>query len=318
MVDLVESSRQLWCSGFVSLAGKPTSSVKDWMMTATFAPDIQGSAIELIGVDQRQMLQAFACDINRTATAASETLHNVLLNVTIPKSLGWSYVKLYYAALFYAHSILRIWGKSPNYFRTSDLMTIRRTLAVYGVTPPFKLNTGLFHLSIDLTKPCLRMTVESGNGGTHEAIWRDFNRSLVDLDAAIQAAAYLSSDKQDLRSQINNAINLLSNNGANPAWLSQMRNDIQYRQAEGIWYPYSGKEKAADFIVDIQKLVKNSIDLQIPLKCVGNNLLRFRYACYFIIIFARGILADLGSVASSKSFLSFGQSQFENSLTATQ
>lgn len=314
MVGVVESARLLWCSGLSSLKSKPAQGMQEWLSTATYAPAISGSAIELTGVDVQNLLSALAFDINRSTSAASETLRNIVEVSQIPKSSAWHFVKIYYASLFYAHAMLRIWGRSPSYIRTSDLLSLRSALNAYGLSSPYKLQTGQFILRAQMAVPAVSIEADKGGGGTHEAIWREFFKALNDLRTAVQSAPFLSSDKQDIDSRLVVASDLISNKGANVSWLSMMRNEIQYRQGYGLWFPYGGKIKSSNLQADVQHLLSKSFDVQTILISGGGDIERFWAACSTVIWLVRSVLGDMDSVAGAKGFLRYGQSRFELSL----
>jgi hypothetical protein len=314
MVNIVEATRLMWCPGLAQFQGNPKGNMQEWLGSATFAPSVTGGNITLIGIDKRYFLENLAADINRTASAASETLRNITKIDGLPKSMAWAYVKLYYASLFYAHTMLRIWGRSPSFLRTSDLLTLRRTLVAYGIQAPFKVQTGQFLITADMTAPAVQIAPDTGGGGSHEAIWREFHNALTDLQTAVSQAPFLTTDKVKLDGQLKAAILLLSKNGSNVSWPSQMRNNIQYRQEEGVWYPYKGRSKASSLHQEIVSILEGGVDFQVPLKASGDDLQRFRSACAAVIILAHGVLSDLSGAGGTMSFLRFGQSRFEDAI----
>lgn len=288
--------------------------MQEWLTSANYAPGLSGSEVELVGIEPRHLMRAFAGDLNRTASAGSESLYNIIRNDSLPKSLGWSYVKLYYSSLFYAHTILRIWGRSPSYLRTSDLMRIRHSFDTYGIQAPFKLNTGQYIFTADFSFPRLKIRADKSGGGTHEAIWREFGDALSNLRSKIALAPYTSADKTALDAALLSATALLTNNGANSAWLSVMRNDIQYRQAGGLWYPYTGRKKATSLCASVKHLLADETSVELSIDRSGDDLTRFHSACTFVIVFARQILADLANASGARSFLKFGQAEFERAV----
>lgn len=305
----------MWLPALTDLKGKPACTIQEWLSTANFTPVVAGGDIELQGIDKQHLLRAFAGDLNRVASAASESLRNIVNIDSMPKSLGWPYVKLYYSALFYAHATLRAWGRSPSYLRTSDLLRVRQAFGAQGITPPFKLQTGQYLLSADIPGSCLRITVGKGDGGTHEAVWREFGNSLNHLRSQIATAPYTSTDKSALDAALSAATGLLTNKGANSAWPSAMRNDIQYRQTEGLWYPYKGKNRSTEFSMQTLALLDGKKSVNDFFAIPDDNLGNFRAACSFVIVFARDILADMSHIAGAKSFLRFGQAEFERAVT---
>ena len=302
----------LWCPGLAQTTGRPGQSVQEWLSTSNFAPNVTGSTLELTGIVTSDILNSLGYDINRLSSAASETLRNIAEIPQIPKSLAWPYVKFYYSALFYAHSLLRIWGRSPSYLRTADFLHIRNTLAAYGVTSPFKLQTGQFLLTINTAQSAVSLTTDKGGGGTHDAIWREFEGALSDLKQAVNASQFLAADKVMITIQIDRAMGLLTRGGSNAAWPSFMRNEIHYRQAEGVWYPYRGRSKTSELCSDASRALNGGLDLDVLLSANGDDLSKFRCACLFVIAYARQSLDDLSGIGGNKGFLRYGQARFEN------
>lgn len=93
-----------------------------------------------------------------------------------------------------------------------------------------------------------------------------------------------------------------------------MRNNIQYRQAEGLWYPYRGKMKTAILQQDVQLLIEEAYSYEKYMSPVTDDLDRFKAACSAIISFARAIIGDMARVGGSKSFIRHGQRKFEDAL----
>lgn len=311
MTDLIIASRLLWCRGLAQTTGKPEKSVQGWIASAAFAPAVANRELLLTGINEKELTQALGFDINRLSSAACETLRNVFEIASVPKSMGWPYVKLYYSTLFYSHCLLRIWGRSASYFRTTDLLQLRNVLNAYSIITPFPLNTGQYMLVADINNSQAILTPDRGGNGSHDTVWRELAKSFTDLKTAITASQFLHADKQKLNLQIDQALNLLSNGGSNVAWPSFMRNDINYRQSEGVWYPYRGKSRTSDLSNAISQAVLDTYDYTIFLSTTGDELLRFRAACLFIICLVRRIITDLANTGGSKTFLKYGQIQFE-------
>ncbi len=304
----------MWCPGLAQLVGHPSGTIHDWLATATYAPVVTHSVLVLSGINNQRFLEALGADINRTTSAASETLKNIIEVDGLPKSLAWPYVKLYYAALFYAHALLRVWGRSPSYFRTLELMQLRNVLSTYAVTSPFKVQTAQYMLIADMNASAVNLQVDSGSG-SHESLWRELYRALSDLQVLVENGPYLATDRQTVVSQLRSFQSLISKGGSNLSWPSQMRNDIQYRQAEGVWYPYQGKAKTATLQAEIAAAIGGQVGLSTLISASGTDLVQFRCACIAIVCFVRGVIADMTAVGGSKSFLRYGQRKFEDALS---
>jgi hypothetical protein len=312
-VSIVEAARLLWCPGLSQLTGQPQESLHNWLATGIYAPSVTGSSLLLSRIDKQRFLVSLGCDINRLASAASETLMNIAELKDVPKSLAWPYVKLYYASLFYVHAVLRIWGRSPSYFRTDEMMPLRGVVKAYGIASlPFNLTTGQFLIHADMQAESVTLTSESGGGGTHETAWKEFVNALQDLNHKVVVAPFLTEDRKNLKDQLTAFLRLITKNGSHLSWPSQMRNDIQYRQTEGVWYPYQGKSKTSSLQHDVAALLGGGGELTKFLSSGAGDLAQFRSACYAVVCFARGIIDDMSNIGGAKSFLRYGQRRFED------
>ncbi len=313
-LTIIEAARLMWCPGLAQLARQPRGNIQHWLATATFAPAVAKGKIILSGINEQVSLEALGSDVNRIASAASETLKNITEINALSKSLAWPYVKLYYAALYYAHSMLRIWGRSPSYFRTLELIKLRDILSTYGITQPYKLQTGQYLLTFNMADSAVNLEADNGGGGAHEFLWRELHRALADLRASVLSGPYLAADSRKVCGQIDSLSALISRNGQNVAWPSQMRNDIQYRQAEGVWYPYQGRAKTSSLAHDVANIMAGDMDILQFMSNSGNDLARFRSSCLAIICFVRNVISDMSAIGGPKSFLRFGQRKFEDAI----
>ncbi|MDZ4393100.1 hypothetical protein [Cypionkella sp.] len=313
-VKVVEAARLLWCPGLVTLNGEPKVSIQDWISTTNYSPSVSNGDILLQGCDVHKFTEVLGANINRTTAAGSETLCNITEVVAVPKSLGWPYVKLYYAAYFYAHALLRIWGQSASFLRTLELMPIRTAFNSYNIALPFKALTGQFLLSVDRASSTVKVASDNGGGGAHESLWRAYHNALTSFRASIRSSPFLTSDKTTLDAELVSFVSLISGRGANVAWLSTIRNEIQYRQSEGVWYPYTGKLKVAALQAQVDLLRRGKLDFSQIVSSNVTGLSQFELACVAIILFSRNVLADMQAVGGSKSYLRHGQRKFEESL----
>jgi len=79
-----------------------------------------------------------------------------------------------------------------------------------------------------------------------------------------------------------------------------MRNDIQYRQAEGVWYPYYGKVKTSSIQQEVVAILSEQTKLSTHMSITGSDLVQFRAACCAIICFARNVIADMSTVGGAR------------------
>ncbi|TNZ65346.1 hypothetical protein CGK42_24295, partial [Vibrio parahaemolyticus] len=85
--------------------------------------------------DLNDLYISFAFDINRMATSSFESIHGIEPNQNFPKSIGWLVVRLYYAAYYAAHAILRLFGISCSQFDQQESRVITEIAKVWGHLP---------------------------------------------------------------------------------------------------------------------------------------------------------------------------------------
>lgn len=138
--------------------------------------------------------------------------------------------------------------------------------------------------------------------------------AISDLIQTVQASTFLTKDIDSIVGTLTAAQSLLTNGGAMPSWLSSMRNDVQYRQAEGVWFPYVGKTKSATLIDDMVQMTKGAITAENLSQRTGSELERFWAGSLFVVALGRIALDDLNKVCGARSSFKYGQSRFEQSL----
>lgn len=312
MEELIRSVVRLqWCYRINEVAGLQKSSLAEWLSSATYAPSVRAGQIVLSGIDASRYRECIAGDISRLSSAASECLLNVSSVTALPKSYGWQYVKIYYSALFYASALLRVCGISLSYFRTLELQRLKDTMNVYGIGTPFPLKTGQYRISSNLHLGEVCFDVVSGSSGAHDAIWQEFNEWIEGLVTAAGQSNMTDADKLVIQKWLKELKSYISKGNSNASWLSQMRNDIHYRQIGGLWYPYSSSKKNCDPCPQVQVALSDRVDFDTILDRSLVDLLWFRNACLAVIAFSRNALADLHSLCGAKSFLRYGQVQME-------
>lgn len=312
MDALTSSLRLKWVPVLPSVAGRPPFEVIDWLAKGTYAPSAVDGAVCLQGIDGSSFASAIAKEINRLSLACSETLHVVQEKPECPKSAAWVLVKAYYAALFAAHALLRTWGKWPTYLRTLDLIALRDTFKAYGVVPPFTLVGSPFivHANLKAGEVILR----KGQGGTHEEVWSSVVKQIGELKSLIKSSVLVSSDKEIAEHMLSQLVKLMTSNGKSDTWMSMQRNDIQYRQSFGVWYPYKGRKKVKDLCEDVESVIKGNWNLKEGVKWKEDDIDRFWSACLCLVVIMRLTLSDMRSVNKEKSFLAHGFLHFERTL----
>ena len=160
----------------------------------------------------------------------------------VKKGEAWNNIKLYYSAYFAANSIIRILGISCTYISGDVLSALRR--AASAVTQPggipLKINQAVYR--VDAFNSSNLTEFSDLKGTAHEAFWRCFASVITEADTKIDLAfgpARFANERAKLIS-IKNLLKppQFSQNSSRGDWLSEIRNNINYRHEYGLWFPY--------------------------------------------------------------------------------
>lgn len=237
-------------------------------------------------------LKPYCSDINRLSCAAIESLNNIDQHPKSPKSLGWTITKYYYSAFFSAHCILRILGHAVANIQDISLAKVKRVISNYGFTHG-NLNSGQYCVTVNPSLNSFRFNKNPIYDNSHEGLWRAFLDLLNELGPEI-FNNLPQSDAVKLTDQIDNLKDALvywGSNGGN--WLSRIRNQVNYSQDYGVWFPYTNYETMLDTILTYQSLSKQNATLIDIKKDKGKDLLYFVKACQTINAINFELLIDL-------------------------
>lgn len=82
--------------------------------------------------------RAIAADSCRLASASFQTISGVADEMIEKDKLPWSLVKLYYAAFYAGHAVLRLCGESCSYFNRSHVDRIAKVVSAMGKSPSLR------------------------------------------------------------------------------------------------------------------------------------------------------------------------------------
>jgi hypothetical protein len=233
--------------------------------------------------DIKVILPYYAFEVTKFACASLETILNISYNEVIhPKSQNWNIIKLYYAAFYAAHSILRSFGISVTMVDKNTATAIERKLGSGGY-PLSKVSKGEHNITsnTNLRTVDVKFIGDLGNG-THERFWLEFSKAIEKIKISVPNAGITASDKSDVVAQIRELEAILKMHGNTMySWLSSFRNDITYKNSHGVWFPYTQELGDIDVLasnLDLWRLNPELISLS------GANVLQsFTYACHYII-----------------------------------
>lgn len=209
------------------------------------------------------LAEAMANEIARFSCATYESLLDAVPGDHSDRALGWALVRYYYATFYAAHALLRISGKSVTMISQQTATLLNSVGGQYlGVSPG--VVSGLHLVEMDSTNGhrALIRKIGSNNGGSHEEMWKLFLQLLIELEDQLILTQGRSQDALDAVDILTELRKQLCRRGKNNgAWLSSVRNELNYRQEHGVWYPYKVTDKAATALFSrMQRWVPNAAD----------------------------------------------------------
>lgn len=312
MAILEDSIRPFWVPGLNDISGNVVKGLGGWIRDEDFQiySAVQADSFALTVSDSRPVLTAFAADVNRLATASLESAVSVGRTEALPRSTAWTIIKSYYSAFFAAHSILRILGTSVSRLDGNHVSSVNKIARIFGaISQP--ATRGLYVCSFDSGKKALSCTkLNPGAAGVHEAFWLFFKTSLRQLSSDL----LISATGTPANNQIASAkLSELSDNlSGDPAkggsWLSFMRNEVNYNQRWGTWFPYEGYQPTHHDRIHHSPINWSEDPLSIDLTSYqGRDLLRFQQTCHFLIALCRTLAVDMSKRCSTgTSFQAYG------------
>ena len=303
--------RDIICPDLINVSTLERQSLKAWIKQGQnyhFTIDITDSTFTISTYDRTNFLKPISSDINRFVRASIETSSTNCGSEISPKSISWSLVKSYYSAFYAINAILRLFGISLSYLDRNHTNKIHQISDAYSHRKGVNLKRGLYALECNSHIAEISGTLlQSNNGGAHELAWKQF----LDLIGKIQVhivSNYGSLYNSELGKLQELILNLTSSGLANGNWLSSIRNDINYQQLHGVWFPYSVSNH--DRIINIMKSW-NQESMSIDLRSTDvNTLSKFTATCTFIVSFCISIVKDMQNRAGdNNSFHKYGYNQ---------
>lgn len=313
-------ARMCWAPGLASYTAKPSSGVSSLMKTAQMSiyNAASGDGLTVRFNKAEEILDSYAYDVNRFSAAAKETVQSILTQSSHNKSLGWILIKLYYAAFFYAHAIIRISGSSLTYFERSDLSRIIQIGDAYGASNCKNLKKGDY--IIDYKSAGVEVHFAKMNlGNSHEGLWAYFCQYLNDIQVTGNGSILGTDAKKKINERIKLLIDIMKADGANGGnWLSRIRNSLNYQQSHGVWYPYNTTYTRERIVSEINdKLLNDGSVILHPWRGKRDDIPSFLSACLAIIVLGEAQVSDIARRSNgSKSFIRYADSFLTKAIEA--
>lgn len=241
--------RARWVGGLHKVTTPKIQGVEMWLQSGAYVwlPNNAGSVRLDISTTRDTLAEALASEVARFACATYESLLDALPTEEGDRALSWSLVRHYYATFYAGHALLRLSGSSVTMLSPQTVSKLNKVGGQYlGMSP--QLVSGLYLIQVDHSDPSkVELTkIGGGPGGSHEEMWKLF----LDLVSSVEGQLILNQGQSqealaavriltELRQQ------LCKQGKNNGAWLSTVRNNLNYRHEYGVWYPYGVTSKFA-------------------------------------------------------------------------
>jgi hypothetical protein len=216
--------------------------IRGWVANQNYSIDheITPSSFKLRLYDDI-FFAALANDCDRMAKAAFETICNIQNHPTFPQSTSWHLIQSYYAAFFSAHALLKIFGISYSQFQSEHLSKVLEQAKLYQKDNGIRnIEHGFYKLQYIESEKQIAFTKMKDS---HKGTWSCFHLLIQDLIQNIDKTTGLVKDKLktvELLSEIKSGLTQHPA-GSSGNWLSIIRNDVNYKQSHGLWFPFKGQ-----------------------------------------------------------------------------
>ncbi|MCU1240125.1 MAG: hypothetical protein JWO71_851 [Candidatus Acidoferrum typicum] len=311
MSILASALRPFWAPSLNDVSGNLSKGLGAWLAEENyqFHSAVKSKVFTIHITDAEPFLYALAADINRTATAAFESISHATKNKMLPKSTAWILIMSYYGAFFAAHAVLRMLGVGFINLEHPHAQSINKIARLYGQSQE-DVGTGNFGCTYVAAKREIHWhLIDSSTGGVHERFWKFFKKNIDDLATQVlQNKGGIAADNQQVSSKLSDLVdNLCYDSCPHGNWLSVVRNRVNYKHHFGAWYPYAAQKP---FGTVEERLSKNWAEdpMTINLSSHGDrNLRRFQETCSFILGCCRVLASDMATRCSTgKSFHTYG------------
>ena len=301
-----DALRSRWVAGLNKVSRPDAGGVETWLVSGNYSwLPMQSGYVQLDASSvTASFAEAMASEIARFSCATYESLLDAVPGDHSGRALGWALVRHYYATFYAAHSLLRISGKSVTMLSSNTAALLNSVGGQYlGISP--RVSPGLHLVEIDTNNVgrVLISKIGSDKGGSHRKMWERFVQLVKDVEFQLINTQGQSQDALDAVDTLTELRKQLCRQGQKDgAWLSSVRNDLNYRQEHGVWFPYTVTEKNAIALVSrMQRWVPNSLN-GYDIGLVRDDLSCFVDSCNVRTRLLTAALCDLsGRAAKTRS-----------------
>lgn len=279
--------------------------IKDWILDGGYMFNIGARDISFQVLAPDRLESIIASDVARLGVNIVQSVLEVEKGGVFKHFSVWKVVPLYYAAFFSAHAILRVFGRSFTYLDKPHAKKISEIISMYG-GPGGGVDRGCWLIAYDNKQKYLAFKKYKES---HKDLWRCF----IDLLTEAEDGLLNNNKKNIVRAtsarclEVVNLIHgikeLLTCSGENPDgnWLSEFRNEANYRSLKSVWYPFVGSSDEFRLLMACMRRWRNTdfnADSGVVYSSIGE---KFFYTVFKIIDLALALINDLVSDFDARS-----------------
>ena len=221
--------------------------LKVWLSEGNFYINNSPPDLSLFCMDNEELKKCLSLDAFRFSSHAAQTIYEMEKTTAYEKLTSWRIIQTYYAAYFSAHAALRFFGKSFSHLENGHVGFLqKRCQSEAGYLPSLPSSYYLIEL-----QPHTHTVSFSRHGESHKDLWKCFLALISDLEqealklrASRERTQEFSAYFLDLKDALTNRGQFSSGN-----WLSSVRNDVNYKSLEGVWFPFSKSTPSFDSLL---------------------------------------------------------------------
>ena len=214
--------------------------LRSWLTAGSYrvSQNVDGRIIKLSDVHAAEVGPYLSYDYERFALSSLESFQVALVEVASHGYVSWPIIKLYYSAFFAAHAIMRLCGTSIIKLEKEHVDFLQSLSDVY-VSGGGAIRAGMYQIRFrQVASGSLEAAIErqSDSQGAHEGFWRAFDDFLN--VTANEMVNRKSAEASDFVAGVNEIQPMLRPHGTRrSAWISAMRNEVNYQHRHGSWQP---------------------------------------------------------------------------------
>lgn len=264
--------------------------LKVWLTDGNYYVEHSPPNLSLYCLDNDELMKSFSLDAFRFAAHAAQTVYEVEKTSAYAKLTSWRVIQVYYAAFYAAHAALRFFGRSFSHLENGHVKFLgQRCNSEAGYTPTLPSTYYLIRY-----QPAKRTVEFIKHGESHKDLWKSFLSLISDLEQESLTLRASEQRRQEISAHFSDLGAALTNRGQFSAgnWLSSVRNEVNYKSAASVWYPFSRSTPSFEQLLrKVRGWQSGKLELGNP-STVRSELDRFFLTAFAVIDFGISLSLD--------------------------